>query len=251
MRTRDPPRGRYAPRNTRKQGRYPPNVFQCSKMFFSTLYRISPAYVICSLPTLILPGTLQGFFAIKRYKFTMWTEPPPNGHECVSSDLSSSQFSLSSPLSELSPTVERTSPLSSTWRMQAGLIRTAALPQNSRQSWRTMAQILLESVSGPALATPSTAWRTVLHWRSALLQQGWLCWSTFIIVTHVRRAIVSLVNYGKSSPILGADPGKQAIPSSWPKDLAGLNTQIYTYVFLTDWDRNEIYLLESDIQTVL
>ncbi|KAF8069086.1 glycoside hydrolase family 53 protein [Lyophyllum atratum] len=26
-----------------------------------------------------------------------------------------------------------------------------------------------------------------------------------------------------------ADPGKQAIPSSWPKDLAGLNTQIYTY----------------------
>jgi len=26
-----------------------------------------------------------------------------------------------------------------------------------------------------------------------------------------------------------ADPGHQAIPSSWPKDLAGLNTQIYTY----------------------
>ncbi|KAK7694150.1 hypothetical protein QCA50_001330 [Cerrena zonata] len=26
-----------------------------------------------------------------------------------------------------------------------------------------------------------------------------------------------------------ADPGKQAIPSSWPKDLNGLNTQIYTY----------------------
>ncbi|PPQ92270.1 hypothetical protein CVT25_008578 [Psilocybe cyanescens] len=26
-----------------------------------------------------------------------------------------------------------------------------------------------------------------------------------------------------------ADPGKQAIPSSWPKDLASLNTQIYTY----------------------
>ncbi|KAF6764295.1 arabinogalactan endo-1,4-beta-galactosidase [Ephemerocybe angulata] len=26
-----------------------------------------------------------------------------------------------------------------------------------------------------------------------------------------------------------ADPGKQAIPSAWPKDLAGLNTQIYTY----------------------
>ncbi|PPQ91634.1 hypothetical protein CVT25_013189 [Psilocybe cyanescens] len=26
-----------------------------------------------------------------------------------------------------------------------------------------------------------------------------------------------------------ADPGKQAIPSSWPKDLDGLNTQIYTY----------------------
>ncbi|KAG2008333.1 arabinogalactan endo-1,4-beta-galactosidase [Coprinopsis cinerea AmutBmut pab1-1] len=26
-----------------------------------------------------------------------------------------------------------------------------------------------------------------------------------------------------------ADPGKQWIPSSWPKDLAGLNTQIYTY----------------------
>ncbi|KAF5379047.1 hypothetical protein D9615_006065 [Tricholomella constricta] len=26
-----------------------------------------------------------------------------------------------------------------------------------------------------------------------------------------------------------ADPGKQAIPTSWPKDLNGLNTQIYTY----------------------
>ncbi|KAF8151191.1 endogalactanase [Pholiota molesta] len=26
-----------------------------------------------------------------------------------------------------------------------------------------------------------------------------------------------------------ADPGKQAIPSGWPTDLAGLNTQIYTY----------------------
>ncbi|KAF8888576.1 endogalactanase [Infundibulicybe gibba] len=26
-----------------------------------------------------------------------------------------------------------------------------------------------------------------------------------------------------------ADPGHQAIPSSWPKDLAGLNTQIFTY----------------------
>ncbi|RDB27932.1 putative arabinogalactan endo-beta-1,4-galactanase A [Hypsizygus marmoreus] len=26
-----------------------------------------------------------------------------------------------------------------------------------------------------------------------------------------------------------ADPGKQGIPASWPKDLAGLNTQIYTY----------------------
>ncbi|KDR73065.1 hypothetical protein GALMADRAFT_73049 [Galerina marginata CBS 339.88] len=26
-----------------------------------------------------------------------------------------------------------------------------------------------------------------------------------------------------------ADPGKQAIPSAWPKDLASLNTQIYTY----------------------
>ncbi|TFK49440.1 arabinogalactan endo-1,4-beta-galactosidase [Heliocybe sulcata] len=26
-----------------------------------------------------------------------------------------------------------------------------------------------------------------------------------------------------------ADPGKQAIPSSWPTDLSGLNTQIYTY----------------------
>lgn len=26
-----------------------------------------------------------------------------------------------------------------------------------------------------------------------------------------------------------ADPGHQSIPSSWPKDLAGLNTQIYTY----------------------
>ncbi|TEB34186.1 arabinogalactan endo-1,4-beta-galactosidase [Coprinellus micaceus] len=26
-----------------------------------------------------------------------------------------------------------------------------------------------------------------------------------------------------------ADPGKQAIPSSWPKDLAGLNTKIYEY----------------------
>lgn len=29
---------------------------------------------------------------------------------------------------------------------------------------------------------------------------------------------------------LGADPGKQGIPSSWPKDLNGLNTQIYTSV---------------------
>ena len=28
---------------------------------------------------------------------------------------------------------------------------------------------------------------------------------------------------------VGADPGKQAIPSSWPKDLAGLNTKIYEY----------------------
>ena len=28
----------------------------------------------------------------------------------------------------------------------------------------------------------------------------------------------------------GADPGHQSIPSSWPKDLDGLNTQIYTYV---------------------
>ena len=28
----------------------------------------------------------------------------------------------------------------------------------------------------------------------------------------------------------GADPGKQGIPSSWPTDLNGLNTQIYTYV---------------------
>ncbi|KAG6835697.1 hypothetical protein H0H93_015591, partial [Arthromyces matolae] len=27
----------------------------------------------------------------------------------------------------------------------------------------------------------------------------------------------------------GADPGKQAIPSSWPTTLSGLNTQIYTY----------------------
>ncbi|RXW16187.1 hypothetical protein EST38_g9672 [Candolleomyces aberdarensis] len=26
-----------------------------------------------------------------------------------------------------------------------------------------------------------------------------------------------------------ADPGKQGIPSAWPKDLSGLNTQIYTY----------------------
>ncbi|PPQ76522.1 hypothetical protein CVT24_010924 [Panaeolus cyanescens] len=30
-----------------------------------------------------------------------------------------------------------------------------------------------------------------------------------------------------------ADPGKQAIPSAWPKDLNGLNTQIYTYTLST------------------
>ncbi|KAF9010122.1 arabinogalactan endo-1,4-beta-galactosidase [Cyathus striatus] len=29
--------------------------------------------------------------------------------------------------------------------------------------------------------------------------------------------------------MLGADPGKQGIPASWPKDLSGLNTQIWTY----------------------
>jgi hypothetical protein len=28
----------------------------------------------------------------------------------------------------------------------------------------------------------------------------------------------------------GADPGKQAIPSSWPRDLSGLNTKIYESV---------------------
>jgi arabinogalactan endo-1,4-beta-galactosidase len=27
----------------------------------------------------------------------------------------------------------------------------------------------------------------------------------------------------------GADPGHQSIPSGWPTDLNGLNTQIYTY----------------------
>lgn len=30
---------------------------------------------------------------------------------------------------------------------------------------------------------------------------------------------------------IGADPGDQAIPSSWPTTLAGLNTEIYKYVF--------------------
>lgn len=31
--------------------------------------------------------------------------------------------------------------------------------------------------------------------------------------------------------LLGADPGKQAIPAAWPKNLTGLNPQIFTYVY--------------------
>ena len=33
-----------------------------------------------------------------------------------------------------------------------------------------------------------------------------------------------------SANLVGADPGHQAIPSGWPTDLSGLNTEIYTYV---------------------
>lgn len=45
---------------------------------------------------------------------------------------------------------------------------------------------------------------------------------------HVRRSSFDSVHFliGLST---GADPGHQAIPASWPTDLAGLNTQIYTY----------------------
>lgn len=45
---------------------------------------------------------------------------------------------------------------------------------------------------------------------------------------HVRRSSFDSVHFliGLST---GADPGHQAIPASWPTDLAGLNTQIHTY----------------------
>ena len=43
-------------------------------------------------------------------------------------------------------------------------------------------------------------------------------------------ALKTLLLHSDQVASKGADPGKQAIPSGWPTNLNGLNTQIYKFV---------------------
>lgn len=95
----------------------------------------------------------------------------------------------------------------------------------SKRSLPPMVRISHASASGrPEI----TRWRRDFSSRGGLRRREWLCLSICTTVIHVRRSSFTSVHLliGLST---GADPGHQAIPASWPTDLAGLNSQIYTY----------------------
>lgn len=66
----------------------------------------------------------------------------------------------------------------------------------------------------------------------ALAKRAVAAGMTLLIDLHYSDTCASSLFFVENTSLMflypGADPGKQAIPSAWPKDLAGLNTQIYT-----------------------